>query len=364
MRVALVHDYLNQSGGAERVLAALCELFPQAPIFTLFYDKKKTNEEFEKRTVVTSFLNKFPLISARHHFFPYIMPLGVEMLDLRSFDCVISDSGSFGKGIITSPNALHISYCHTPPRFLWDGSQEYLAQSPLPSFVKKLAPFALTYLRIWDVEASKRVDYFLANSRFVAARVKKYYKKDARILYPPVAVKKFYQNQWQKSDYYLLLMRLVSYKRPDIVIKTFNELQLPLKVVGEGPLLAKLKKQAKSNIEFFGQIPHKDISEYYGKAKALLFPQEEDFGISAVEAIASGTPVIAYKSGGVKEIIEEGKNGLFFSAQTKEDLFKAVQIFQKMIFNDTIIKTSVEKFDEAIFKEEFMDFLHFLTPNS
>lgn len=363
MKVALVHDYLNQSGGAERVLASLCELFPEAPIFTLFYDKKKTNEEFEKRSIVRSFLDRIPLVSARHHFFPYLMPFGIESLDLGSFDCVISDSGSFGKGIITSPRALHISYCHTPSRFLWDGSQEYLASSRLPFFALTLAPFALTYLRLWDIDASKRVDYFLANSGFVAERIKKYYKRDARILYPPVEVKKFQRAQWRKSDYYLLLMRLVSYKRPDIAVKTFNELGLPLKIVGDGPLARSLKKQARSNIEFIGQVPHEKIAEYYGRAKALIFPQEEDFGISAVEAIASGTPVIAYKSGGALEIIEEGKNGLFFPTQTAGALFRAIKIFQKMTFNDIIIKASGERFDEVIFKQEFMRFFQSLIPN-
>lgn len=364
MKLALVHDYLNQSGGAERVLKALCELFPEAPIFTLFYDKKKTNKEFEKRNIVTSFLDKIPLVSARHHFFPYIMPFGVESLDLRSYDCIVSDSGSFGKGIITSPHAIHISYCHTPSRFLWDGSQEYLASSRLPFFALTLAPFALTYLRLWDIDASKRVDYFLANSSFIAERIKKYYKRDARILYPPVEVKKFGQTQWRKSDYYLVLMRLVSYKRLDIVIKTFNELGLPLKIVGDGPLRRSLEKRARSNIEFVGHVPHENIAEYYGRAKALIFPQEEDFGISAVEAIAVGTPVIAYKSGGALEIIEEGKNGLFFPTQTAGALFRAIKIFQKMIFNDTIIKASGERFDESVFKEKFMGFLRLLTPNS
>lgn len=364
MKVALVHDYLNQSGGAERVLKALCEIFPSAPIFTLFYDAKRTNREFEKRIIVRSFLDKLPLVSLRHHFFPYLMPFGVESLDLRSFDYIISDSGSFGKGIIASPHAFHISYCHTPSRFLWDGSQEYLASSHLPSFARRLAPYALTYLRLWDIDASKRVDYFLANSHFVAARIKKYYKKSARILYPPVEVKKFQRHQWQKSNYYLLLMRLVSYKRPDIVVKTFNEMNLPLKIVGDGPLYTSLKAQARPNIEFVGRVAHKDIAEYYGRAKALIFPQDEDFGISAVEALASGTPVIAYKNGGVLEIIDEGKNGVFFPTQTAGALFRAIKIFQKMVFNDTIVKASGEKFDEAIFKEEFMRFFYSLTPNS
>lgn len=363
MRVALVHDYLNQSGGAERVLLALCELFPDAPVFTLFYDTKKTHGEFSERNIITSFLQRIPWVRNHHRMFPLLMPAGVERLDMRSYDLIISDSESFAKGIVKSPKALHISYCHTPPRFLWDSSQAYLAKSRIPSLARKLAPFGLTYLRMWDYEASKRVDHFLANSAFIGRRIKKYYKREAKVLYPPVEVKRFQSTTWKKQSYYLLLMRLVSYKRPEIVIDAFNELRLPLVVVGDGHLAPYLKRRAKPFIEFVGKVPHRNVGEYYSRAKALLFPQEEDFGISAVEAMACGTPVIAYRAGGALETIKEGVSGVFFNEQSKDGVMKAVQTFQKMEFNDTIIKESVERFDTSQFKKEFLSFVNSLTPS-
>jgi len=305
VKVALVHDYLNQYGGAERVLKALCELFPDAPIFTLFYDEKLTNGAFKKRTVITSFLQHVPGVRSHHRLFPLLMPAAIETFDFNGYELIISDSESFGKGIIVPPGALHVSYCHTPPRFLWDGSQQYLRDTGFPWLIKKIVPFGLTYLRLWDTQAAGRVDHFLANSQFVARRIEKYYKRQARFIYPPVALREF-GKRWQKQDYCLLLMRLVPYKHPEIAIEAFNALGLPLKVVGSGPLLASLKQQAHSNIEFLGSLPHKQIAPYYAQEQALIFPQEEDFGISAVESCAAGTPVIAYAKGGAKEIISQG----------------------------------------------------------
>ncbi len=354
MKVALVHDYLNQYGGAERVLKALCELFPDAPIFTLFHDSSIT-KEFPNRPIISSPLQRLPFIRTRHRLFPLLMPLSAERLDVRDYDLIISDSESFGKGILRAPHALHISYCHTPSRFLWDGSQTYLEKTPLPSWVKPLVPFGLTYLRMWDFEASKRVDHFIANSHFVASRIKKYYKRDAKVIYPPVAIKEFQDKPQVQRNYYLLLMRLVPYKRPDIVVEAFTYLGLPLVVVGDGPLLPLLKKKAGSHIKFLPPVAHKWVSNYYKRAKALIFPQEEDFGISAVESLASGTPVIAYRSGGALEIIQEGKNGIFFDEQTPESLAHALGIFQKMKFDDKMLRASAKPFDENIFKSQLLE---------
>ncbi len=353
MKIALVHDYLTQSGGAERVLKAFSELFPDAPIFTLVYDPAGTHFEFEGKNIHTSFLQKIPGSRRFHRAFLPLMPFAIERLDLRDFDVVLSDAECFGKGVITAPGALHICYCHTPPRFLWAGFQEHILQSPLPFFMKPLMPFFLTWLRVWDLQSATRPDTFLANSEFVAQRIKKYYRRDARVIYPPVALSQF-NKPFTKADYYLLLMRLVPYKRPDIVIHAFNELGLPLKVVGAGPLFSSLKKMARPNIEFLGAIPHRNVAPFYGHALALLFPQEEDFGISAVESCAAGTPVIAFNKGGAQEIIKQGVNGLFFCQQTPEAVCKAVKDFQRMHFDDKLIRDSVQRFDEERFKKEIL----------
>lgn len=351
MNIALVHDYLNQSGGAERVLKVLCDMFPHAPIFTLLYDEKKTGGEFLGKNIHTSFLQRIPGSRRFHRVFAPFMPFAAERLDLRAYDLIISSSESFAKGVLKRPDALHICYCHTPARFLWEGHQEHLAQSHIPFLFKAIAPFFLTYLRVWDFFASRSVDMFLANSHFVAARIKKYYRREARVIHPPVSLREF-SAVHQKKDYYLLLMRLVPYKRPEIVIEAFNQLGLPLYVVGDGPMRKKFLARAKANITFLGAKPHREVGKYYGEAKALLFPQEEDFGISALEACAAGTPVIAFRQGGAKEIIREDVNGVFFAKQTSEDIVQAVKVFQKKHFDAKLIRKSVEGFDEKRFKHE------------
>lgn len=360
MRLALVHDYLNQYGGAERVLKALCELFPDAPIYTFVYDKKGSNGEFDDHIIYPSFLQRIPGAVRYHRIFPLLMPMAAEMWDLSEYDVVISDSDGFGKGVITSPDSVHISYCHTPPRFLWDGWHDALHSSGIPRIFQYLAPPALTYLRMWDYNAASRVDHFVANSHFVASRIKKYYRRESRVIYPPVALNNF-KGIWKKQDYYLLLMRLVPYKHPEIAVEAFNTLNLPLKVVGSGPLLPKLKAMAKKNIAFTGALPHAKVAQCYGQAKALIFPQEEDFGISAIEACASGTPVIAYKAGGAKETIKEGVNGMFFDEQTPESIIKAIKTFQKMKFDGTIIRKTAKYFDEKRFKQEIIALLKEVT---
>lgn len=354
MNIALVHDYLNQSGGAERVLKALCDLFPEAPVFTLLYDEKKTGGEFAARTIRTSFLQRIPGALRFHRALAPLMPLAIEKLDLRVYDLIISSSESFAKGILKRPDALHICYCHTPARFLWESHQEHLTRSRLPFLFKAIAPPFLTYLRVWDLFASRNVDVFLANSRFIAARIKKYYRRDSEVVYPPVVIKDFAAS-YQKKNYYLLLMRLVPYKRPEIVVEAFNELGLPLLVVGDGPMRRKLAAMAKQNITFLGAKPHSEVARYYGEAQALLFPQEEDFGISVLEACASGTPLIAFRAGGAKEIVREGVNGIFFENQTARDVVDAVRVFQKKQFDGTIIRKSVEQFDVERFKREIME---------
>ncbi|HEY4484583.1 MAG TPA: glycosyltransferase [Candidatus Paceibacterota bacterium] len=369
MRVALVHDYLNQYGGGERVLGFLCEMFPQAHIFTLIYDERLTGGAFRGRQIHTSFLQKIPWAKKNHRFLPMFMPLAVEQFDLSNFDLVISNSASFAKGVITKPYTKHISYCMTPTRYLWDDSQRYLhdfrgakvlRQSKWPSadIVSWLAPFFLNYLRIWDQQASKRPDDFIAISEFVKQRIKKYYGRISSVVYPPVDTARFKISS-EIADYFLMVGRLVPYKRFDLAIKVFNNLGWPLKIVGDGPERRRLQKLADPNadIEFLGLVSDYKLPSYYSGARALVFPQEEDFGIVVVEAMASGRPVVAFRGGGSLETIKEGEAGVFFDEQTEESLTAVLREFNPFDFDPQKIKARATLFDKGIFKEKFCSVL-------
>ncbi len=353
MKVALVHDYLTQYGGAERVLEALCEIFPKAPIYTLIYDKKLIDRKFPKRKIYSSFLQKVPFAKKHHRSFLVLMPFAIEQFDLSGYDLVISDSASYAKGVITTPNTKHICYCHTPTRYAWDDSHKYIRDFPFPEFVKKLIPYFMTYIRTWDFQASQRPDFYIANSNFVAKRIKKYYKKKAVVVHPPVDIDKFSLSS-EKGEYFLMVGRLLSYKRFDLGVLAFSELGLPLKIVGDGPERKKLQKIASKNIEFLGALNDKELKKCYQKAKALIFPQEEDFGIVPLEAMACGKPVLAYKKGGAKETVIEDITGMFFEKQTTKDLIDVVNRFENKKFDPKKIRQHAEKFNKSIFKEKII----------
>ncbi len=363
MRIAFVHEYLNQFGGAERMLLALCSIFPDAPIYTLFYDKNATGGVFEGKNIRTSFLQNLPFVKKHHRGFSLLMPLAIEQFNFSEFDVVISISASFAKGIITKPHTKHICLCLTPPRFLWDDSHKFVEEFGYPKFVKAFLPPLISYLRIWDREASYRVDNFWAISEFIRDRIKKYYSKDSDVIYPPVNVSKFYVSS-NLSDYFLMTGRLVAYKRFDLGIKAFNTLGSPLKVVGIGPELNRLKKIANGNIEFLGLVPDDQLSGLYSKAQALVFPQEEDFGIVPLEAMASGRPVIAFRSGGAVETVvdpekakingTDGPTGLFFDKQTVGAVVQAVMNFSSDKFNPNACRNQAQKFDVGVFKDRIL----------
>lgn len=363
MRIALVHDYLNQYGGAERVLETFTELFPDAPIYTLIYNpahfEKHGTGLFTDKRIITSFLQKIPFAKSKHRIFPLLMPMAVEQFSLLDYDIVLSDSASFAKGVITKPNTLHICYCHTPPRYAWDDSHKYIAEFGFSGIVKKLIPFFMNYIRIWDREAALRVDKFICNSQFVAERIKKYYNREAQIIYPPVDTKKFFpsENQSEVKNYFLMVGRLITYKRFDIAIDAFNKLGLPLKIIGSGPERKKLMKMARKNIEFLGELSTDKLNYYYQNCQALIFPQEEDFGIVALEAMACGRPVIAYRGGGALESIDENKTGIFFEQQTAQSLIEAVKKFEPNSFNSLQIRQRAQEFDREEFKNKIKDFI-------
>jgi len=356
MRIALVHDYLVQYGGAERVLECFTELFPDAPIYTLVYSPELMHGVFADKDIRTSFIQKLPFAKNRHRIFPQLMPVAIEQFDFSKYDIVLSDSSSYAKGIITGPETLHICYMHTPMRYAWDDCQKYTKDFYFPNIVKKLVPFAMNYIRIWDRVSAERVDRLISNSNFVAKRIRKYYKKESTVIHPPVSVDNFSVSK-EKGDYFLMVGRLIAYKRFDIAIKAFNKLGLKLKIIGRGPEMKRLEKMAGPNIEFLGRVPDDELGGYYSKCKAFIFPQEEDFGIVAIEAMASGRPIIAYRGGDIPEHIEEGKSGIFFDSQTPEALSEAVMEFNDSDFDPEYIRSKVLKFDRETFKDNIRGYI-------
>ena len=356
MKIALVHDYLVQYGGAERVLEAFTELFPYAPIYTLIHDREAMHGRFDDKRIYTSFLQKLPFSRKRHRFFPPLMPLAIEEFDFTKYDVVLSDSSSYAKGIITRPETLHICYMHTPMRYAWDDCQKYTQDFGFPQVVKKLVPFFMSPIRLWDKASADRVDQYLANSEFVRKRISKYYRKEALVVHPPVDIERFSLSE-KKGDYFLMVGRLIAYKRHDIAIEAFNQLKLPLKIIGRGPELDRLKRLAGPTIEFLGRVPEEDLPRYYAECRGFVFPQEEDFGIVAIEAMASGRPLIAYRGGDIVDHMEEGTMGVFFEEQTPESIVAAVKHFSEKEYDGEYIRAKALPFDKERFKATMKDYV-------
>lgn len=356
MKIALVHDYLVQYGGAERVLEACTELWPYAPIYTILHDPEAMRGKFAEKRIYTSFLQRWPLARKHHRLFPPLMPLAIEQFDFRQYDVVLSDSSSYAKGILTRPETLHISYVHTPMRYAWDDCQKYTEDFGFPRIIKKLVPFFMNPIRLWDKASADRVDVLVANSEFVRRRIAKYYRKEATVIHPPVDFGRFYvAPASERQDYFLMVGRLIAYKRHDIAIEAFNRLRLPLKIIGRGPEYARLRKLAGPTIEFLDRVPDEDLPRYYAECRAFIFPQEEDFGIVAQEAFASGRPVIAYRGGDIVEHLEEGVMGAFFNDQTVDSLVVALEKFRPESYVGEVIRSRVERFDKEQFKARIKD---------
>ena len=356
MKVALVHDYLIQDGGAERVLLVLHEIWPDAPIFTLYHDPKRVGPAFDGMDIRPSILQKMPFALRHYKWTLPLMPAATEYYDLSGFDVVISSTSAFAKGVITRPDTLHICYCHTPTRYLWTDTQEYVASLRLGPLMRRFVLSFLSRLRVWDRLAADRVDRFVANSETVAERIRKYYRRDSVVIHPPVETRRL-SPTGLPGEYYLAGGRLVPYKRIDLVVEAFNNLGLPLRVFGEGPELEKLKASAKPNIIFVGKVSEKEKSELYRNAIAYIHPQEEDFGITAVEAMAAGRPVIAYRRGGATETVVDGETGEFFDEQSADALARAVRRLRPADFDHTVIRRHAEKFSKEIFVAKMKEFV-------
>jgi glycosyltransferase involved in cell wall biosynthesis len=356
MRIALVHDYLVQDGGAERVLKAFQEIWPEAPTFALLYDPRRMGGAFRGKDIRTSFLQEVPFALTRYKWFMPLMPMATERYDLGEFDVVLSSTSAFAKGVITRPDSLHVCYCHTPTRYLWSDTHSYVNEIGLPGPVRKLVPLMLTDIRVWDRLAADRVDAFIANSETVRGRIRKYYLRESDVIHPPVDTDRF-RIAAAPGDYYLAGGRLVAYKRFDVIVRAFNKLGIKLVVFGEGPEYAKLRAAAKPNIEFVGRVGEREKADLYAKAIAYLHPQEEDFGITAVEAMAAGRPVIAYRKGGATETVVEGKTGAFIEEQSWEELANLIIRFEPEIFDPAAVREHAQAFDVGAFKATIREYV-------
>jgi len=355
MKLAIVCSWLNQYGGAERVLEVVHDMYPQAPIYTSIYRPQALPERYRSWDIRPSSLNRLPLIRRFHQAYLPFYPLAFESLDLRGYDVVFSLTSAFGHGVITPAETRHVCYCLTPARFLWN-YHSYIEREGLGRLARLgLAPF-LKSLRQWDRLAADRVDDFIAISRTVQRRIAKYYRREARIIYPPVDTARFAIER-EPEDYFLVVSRLVPYKRIDLAVLAFNELGLPLRIIGEGRDRAALQAIAKRNVQFLGYLPDEVVREQMARCRAFIFPGEEDFGITPLEAMAAGRPVIAYGAGGALDTIEEGVSGLFFREPTPEALVEAVRRLDAQRFAPQTLRQHARRFDVARFRRELGEVL-------
>lgn len=354
MKVALVYDRVNKIGGAERVLETLHEIWPKAPLYTAVYYPAGAPWA-KKFKVVPSFLNKWPLAKKHHELYPWLTPLAFESFNFDDFDLVISLTSAEAKGIITKPKTKHLCYCLTPTRYLWSGYHDYFFNKGL----KWLAQPVVEGMRGWDKVAAQRPDEYLAISQEVQRRIKKYYQRESVVLYPPVDTEKFHPAEKnQKGDYFLIVSRLVAYKKIDLAIKAFNQLKIPLKIIGEGNEKNRLKEMAKGKIEFLGELTDQELLSYYQNCRALIFPQQEDFGLVPLEAQACGKPVIAFAAGGALETVIEGKTGTFFKSPSVKALIEKIKNFKDKDYQSADCRKNAEKFAKEIFKKKFKELVY------
>ena len=357
MKVALVHDYLNQMGGAERVVMAFHEIFPDAPIYTSIYDPQRVDPAFQKMDIRTSFMQKLPLVTKHHQPYLPLYPFAMENLDLRGYDLVLSSSSAFGKGVITRPETMHICYCHTPMRWCWN-YEEYVEREQLGKVARSILPFMMTGLRVWDQMSAMRVDHFIANSPVIAERIRKYYRREAAYIPPPVEATRFpFEPDIIPGDYFLALSRLIPYKRLDLAIEACNRLQLPLVIIGTGRDEERLKKMAGPTIRFMGRLTDEEVVYYFKHCRAFLFPGEEDFGITPLEAQACGRPIIAYGAGGALASVIDGVTGTFFQQQTVESLVDVLASFDEHHFDPRVIHNHALDFDTSRFSRRILQFI-------
>lgn len=354
MKVAIVHDFLLKLGGAERVTKIFMDMFPDSTVYTLLYNENEVGEVFPRERVKTSFLQSYPsFLRKRHKFLTYKMPRAIEEFDLSGFDLVISSSNSYAHGIITSLDTKHLCYCHSPMRYAWDWSSEYREENNIRGIKNLFYTPLIKYLREWDKIAADRPDSYIANSHHVAKRLKKYYGAQSDVIYPPVNTERFRAKEGN-SGYFLILSALTPYKKIDLAVQLFNKVGRKLVIIGEGSHRAYLENIAADNIEFLGFKDDDVVKEYLQNCRALIFPGEEDFGITPVEAMACGKPVLAYGKGGVTESVVSGKTGEFFfepNVESMEDGLARLMYNERFYKPHTIRKHALQ-FSSKIFKDK------------
>jgi glycosyltransferase involved in cell wall biosynthesis len=356
LKIALVHDYLNQYGGAERVLEELHALFPNAPVYTSMYWPEKMSPIIRRLEVRTSFMQRLPMVTRNHQPFLLLYPLAFESFDLSEFDVVISNSSAFCKGVVTSPGTLHICYCLTPMRWVWN-YHAYVDRERLGWAARMVLPAAISQLRAWDVATAQNVDRFLAISRTVSSRVRKYYRRDSAVIYPPVNCDAFALPFQRVEEYYLVVARLMPYKRIDLAVDAFTRLGIPLKIVGRGRNEAELRARAGRNIEFVGHVSDAELKELYARCRGFVFPGEEDFGIAPLEANASGRPVIAYAAGGALDTVVDGQTGVLFEQQNVDCLIAAVRRAEAISWDSVELGQHARSFDRQVFRDQLLAFV-------
>jgi glycosyltransferase involved in cell wall biosynthesis len=353
MRVALVHYWLVNDRGGEKVLKAFYDLFPDATIFTHVVDPKKMPADLADARIETSFVSKVPFAKSKYQLYLPFMPAALEALDLSGYDLVISSESGPAKGVLPAPNATHICYVHSPMRYIWNMYAESMRRAN--PVVRALFPWISNYLRLYDVTSAARVDQFVANSHNVAARVRRYWRRDADVLHPPVAVEDFTFSP-KHEGFYLYVGELVDYKRADVIVDAFTKLGAPLVVIGSGPDEKRIRRSAGANITFLGRTDFATLRDHYERCRAFVFAAEEDFGIVPVEAMACGKPVIAFGKGGALETVIEGATGMFFHEQTPAAVVEAVRAFEANAsgFDPHAIRAHAETFATPLFKAKFL----------
>ncbi len=361
-RIALVHDYFIQMGGAERVAEALHQLFPQAPLYTTVALNHRLTPGLRDAAIHTSFMQRMPAIERKFRQYFLLYPWAVERLDLSRYDLIVSSSSGYGKGVHRGARAIHVCYCHTPMRWVWR-YDDYAAREGFGTLSRVALPAMLSGLRWWDRRASRQPDYYIANSHVVADRIRQIYGREAVVIPPPIDVERF-QPDRIVDDYYLVLSRLIPYKRIDLAVEACTKLNRPLLVIGDGPDRQRLERMAGPTVEFLGRVSDAMVKRLASRCRALLFPGEEDFGMTPLEINAAGRPVIAYRAGGALETVVDGVTGLFFEQPTSASLADAIETFEQYDWEPRVLRQHAEQFSYPIFAARMLEFLTTVAPES